>query len=44
MIDLHIDRTFVANKHDILVTEKTIDITIPHDEKLVKAEKEKEIK
>ena len=49
-IDLHIDRAFVANKPDVVVTDQAMrrairmDITIPHDEKLVKAKKEKEVK
>ena len=44
------DRTIVANKPDIVVIDRSarrvmiIDVTIPHDENLVKAEKEKQIK
>lgn len=44
------DRTIVANKPDIVVIDRLarrtmiVDITIPHDENLVKAEKEKQIK
>ncbi|XP_050554611.1 uncharacterized protein LOC126911465 [Spodoptera frugiperda] len=44
------DRTIVANKPDIVVIDRQarrtmiIDITIPHDENLVKAEKDKQIK
>lgn len=41
------DRTIVANKPDIVLTDRSqrrailVDITIPHDENLVKAEKDK---
>ncbi|KAJ8723807.1 hypothetical protein PYW07_007787 [Mythimna separata] len=44
------DRTVVANKPDIVVVDRIerramiVDITVPHDENLVKAEKDKEIK
>ena len=44
------DRTIVANKPDIVMMDRSarrvmiIDVTIPHDENLVKAEKEKQIK
>ena len=44
------DRTIVANKPDIVVIDRLarramiVDITIPHDVNLVKAEKEKQIK
>ena len=44
------DRTIVANKPDIVVIDRSarrvmiIDVTIPHDENLMKAEKEKHIK
>ncbi|XP_050552268.1 uncharacterized protein LOC126911117 isoform X2 [Spodoptera frugiperda] len=44
------DRTIVANKPDIVVIDRQarramiVDITIPHDENLVKAEKDKQIK
>ncbi|MBF2463456.1 hypothetical protein ICI39_14075, partial [Listeria welshimeri] len=44
------DRTVAANKPDIVVIDRSerrtiiVDITIPHDENLVKAEKDKQIK
>ena len=44
------DRTVVANRPDIVVIDRLerrtmiVDLTIPHDENLVKAEKEKQIK
>ena len=44
------DRTTVAKKPDIRVTDRsvcpamTMDSTVPHEENLVKAEKEKQIK
>ncbi|XP_063825313.1 uncharacterized protein LOC135074861 [Ostrinia nubilalis] len=44
------DRTIVCNKPDIVVVDRSqrrtvlVDITIPHDENLVKAEKEKQSK
>ena len=44
------DRTVVANKPDIVVIDRSerraiiVDITIPHDENLVKAEKDKQMK
>lgn len=44
------DRTIVANKPDLVMIDRSerramiIDITIPHDENLVKAEKDKQIK
>ncbi|XP_063544493.1 uncharacterized protein LOC134752733 [Cydia strobilella] len=43
------DRTIVANKPDIVIIDRSqrravlVDITIPHDENLVKAEKDKSI-
>ncbi|XP_075985623.1 uncharacterized protein LOC142982824 [Anticarsia gemmatalis] len=44
------DRTIIANKPDIVVVDRServaviVDITVPHDENLVKAEKDKEVK
>ena len=44
------DRTIVANKPDIVVIDRLVrramivDITVPHDENLVKAEKDKQFK
>ena len=44
------DKTIVANKPDIVVVDRSerramiVDITVPHDENLVKAEKDKQIK
>ena len=44
------DRTVAANKPDIVVIDRSerrtiiVDVTIPHDENLVKAEKDKQIK
>uniref|UniRef100_A0A2A4JL63 Reverse transcriptase zinc-binding domain-containing protein n=1 Tax=Heliothis virescens TaxID=7102 RepID=A0A2A4JL63_HELVI len=44
------DRTIVANKPDIVVIDRLarramiVDVAVPHDENLVKAEKEKQIK